>query len=136
MICNILVSGVQWFCIYVYWEIIPTNVNIHMLTPYMVTKSFFFFVMRSFKVYSLSNFQRGHTILLTIVTMLCITSSWLLYFIIRSLYIFTSLKLFLPTPTCSWQSPICCLYLWGFFSISHISEIIRYLSFSDLFHLA
>ena len=37
------------------------------------------------------------------------------------------------------QAPICFLYLWAwffFFKIPRISEIIQYLSFSDLFHLA
>ena len=35
------------------------------------------------------------------------------------------------------QAPICFLHLWSsFFKLPHLSEIIQYLSFSDLFHLA
>ena len=35
--------------------------------------------MRTFRIYSLKNFQTYHTALLTIVTMLCITSPELIY---------------------------------------------------------
>ena len=40
-----------------------------------------FLFLRVLKIYSLSNFQRCNTVLLTIVTMLYITSLWLTYFV-------------------------------------------------------
>lgn len=47
-----------------------TTIN---LSQYIVTK-YFFLVMRTFKIYSLNNFQICSAILLTTVTMLCVTS--------------------------------------------------------------
>ena len=46
-----------------------------------------FFPMRSFKIYTHSNFQIYNTVLLTIVTRLYITSPGLTYFITGSLYL-------------------------------------------------
>ena len=73
----ILVSGVQHndlIFIYIYCEMITTisQVIIH---HYGYN---FFLVMRTFKIYSLSNFQIYNTVLLTIVIMLYITSSRLI----------------------------------------------------------
>ena len=48
----------------------------------------FFLMMRTFKIYSLNNFQIYSTLLLIVVTMLCITSLWL-YFINGSLFLLT-----------------------------------------------
>ena len=45
-------------------------------------------MMRTFKIYSLNNFQIYSTLLLIVVTMLCITSLWL-YFINGSLFLLT-----------------------------------------------
>lgn len=42
---------------------------------------FFFLVMRPFKIYSFSTFQMHNTVLLTIITMLHITSSELIYLV-------------------------------------------------------
>ena len=56
-------------------------------SPYVVTN--FFPVIRTFKIYSPRNFQIYNTVLLTIVTMLCITFPWLIYFITGSLYLLT-----------------------------------------------
>ena len=47
----------------------------------------YFFVMKTFKIYSLSSFQIHKTVLLTIIIMLYITSPGLTYFITKSLYI-------------------------------------------------
>ena len=52
--------------------------------------------MRTFKIYSLSNLQICNTVLLTIVTMLCITSPWLIYFITGSLYLLTTFTQSIP----------------------------------------
>lgn len=44
----------------------------------------------------------------------------------------------LPQPNASGKKSICSQYQWGcfiFFNIPHTSEIINYLSFSDLFHV-
>ena len=62
----------------------------------------FFFLVRIFKIFSLSNFQVCNTVLLTIVVML-----------------------YIPLPL---QPPVCflflwaCFWFWGFFWIPHISE--------------
>ena len=52
----------------------------------------FFLVMRSLKVHFLSNFQICHRVLLPIVTMLCIISPLLTYFITSSLYLLIPLN--------------------------------------------
>lgn len=52
-------------------------VNIH--HPCIVTRFFFFLMMRIFEIYCLRNFQRGNTVLLTLVTMLPMTSTQLSY---------------------------------------------------------
>ena len=57
--------------------------------------------VRTFKINSFSNFQLFNTVLLTIVTMLYITSLWLIYFITRSLYILTTVTHFAHTPPLS-----------------------------------
>ena len=58
----------------------------------MVT-NIFFLVLRTFKMYSLSNFQICSGVVLTTVIMLYITSPGLAYFITGSLYFFISLFL-------------------------------------------
>ena len=104
---------------------------------------FFFLVMGTLKIYSLRNFQICNTVLLTIVTRLYIISPWLTYFITGSLFplipfAYTST----PTITSDNHQSVLCIYElvhFGFFFlfwISHISQIIRYFSSSDLFHLA
>ena len=53
--------------------------TIRVVNIYRHTVIFFFLVMRTFKTYSLLNFQIYNTVLLTIVTMLYITSPELIY---------------------------------------------------------
>ena len=60
---------------------------------YIVTKDFFL-VMRSFKIYSFSNFQICNIVLLKIATTLYITSPWLAYFVSRSLHLLIPLTHF------------------------------------------
>ena len=55
---------------------------------------------RSFKIYSLSNFQIFNTMLLTIVTMLQITSPWFIYFVAGSLF------LWFPRPVLAISYPL------------------------------
>ena len=88
-------------------------------------------MIRSFKVYSLSNFQACNTVLLTIVTMLYITSPGLTYN--RNLYLFIPFTLFSHPhllPSVSLQSVLCIYEFWGFFLFHIKSEITQYLSFS------
>ena len=70
-------------------------VNIH-----RITWLHFFVMMRTFKIYSLSNFKVC-TILLTVVSMLCVTSSELAYLISGNGYLLTPFTRFpepLPPP--------------------------------------
>ena len=55
----------------------------------------FFLVMRTFKIYSLSNFQICNTVLLIIVAMLYITSPWLAHFKTGILFLLTLFTQFL-----------------------------------------
>ena len=88
-----------------YCEMITTiNLVIHSykLCINLVIHSYklFFLVMRNFKIYSLCSFQICNTVLLTMVSMVCITSPWLIYFMTGSLYLLTSFTpshIFLPT---------------------------------------
>ena len=75
----------------------------------------FFPVMRSFKIYSLSNFQICNMVLLIIVTMLYITSPRLIYN--WELYLLTPLYPFcypLPPSSGNYQS-VLCIYELGVF---------------------
>ena len=90
----------------------------------------FLLVMRTFKISSLSNFQICNTVLITITARLYIMSPWHSFY--NSKFIpFYPLHPFGPS-----SHPLattnCSLYLWAcfVFCISHISEIIQYLSFS------
>lgn len=60
-------------------------------------KIFFFLEMRTFRVYSFSNFQIYHKAVVTIVLMLCITPPVLIYCISGYLYILTTFMHF-PYP--------------------------------------
>ena len=81
----------------------------------------FFLVIRTYSIYSPSNFQRCSTMLLTTVTML-------IYFIIGNLY-FDSLHSFLPISSSS-PLAICFVsmscFVVAIFKIPHMSEIIWY----------
>ena len=84
-----LVSGVQHNdLIFVYTEM----VTISLVTVHHHTKLQFLCVCvtRTFKIYSLGNFQIRTALLLTIVTVLSITSHDLIHFITGSLYFLTS----------------------------------------------
>ena len=90
------------------------------------------------------------TSLLTIVIILHLPSPWFIY--IKTMLVLFTFTHF-PFHLLPLATPICSLYLWpwflllGFFfwrgkeccfvfKISHISEIMRYLPLSELFHLA
>ena len=96
-------------------------------SPYM---QYIFLMMRTFKIYSLNNFQICNTVLLTLVAILYITSPWLIYHISGNLYLLTPFTH--PThPLPLWQPPVWSLCLWACFvcilKIPHIGEIIHYL---------
>ena len=59
-----------------------------------------FSVMRTFKIYSLSNFQVYNTVLLTIITMLFIRSPELIHLITGSLYPLTNISPFVFMNSC------------------------------------
>ena len=90
--------------------------------------------MQTFKIYSLINFQLYTKMLLTIHSRLSISSPKLIYLITGGLYTLTTL-----THSSHPQQPslyLWFLWVWIFFLIPHINEIIWYLSFSDLLQLA
>ena len=77
--------------------------------------------------------------MLTIATMLYVTSLELIYLEARSLYILTTFTHFFQFPpfTSGSHQSVLCFYKFGFLkNIPHISEIVQFLSLSDLFHLA
>ena len=82
----------------------------------------FFLVLRTCKIYSLSNFQIGNTVLLTMVSMLYISSPWIIYYLTVNLYLLTPFMDISPTPTlCLWQPSIYSLYLRAsFFLAEHM----------------
>ena len=57
---------------------------------------YFFFVVRTLKIYSLSNFQVYNTVLLTIITVLYIRSPELIFLINGSLYPLTKISPYRP----------------------------------------
>ena len=78
----------------------------------------FLLILRTCKIYSLSNFQMCNTVLLTIVAMLYVTSPWIICYITVNLYLLTPFMEFYPTPTlCLWQPLIYSLYLWASFCL-------------------
>lgn len=84
----ILVSvySIMIWCLYTLK--LSNNSNYH-LSPCRIKFFFVSLVMRTFRIYFLSNFQICATIILTVVTVLHVTSSWLTYFIAGSLYLLT-----------------------------------------------
>ena len=66
-----------------------------------------FFLVKTFKIYSLSNFQVCNTVLLPIVPVMYMMSSWHLFYT-RKFILFDFLHPFLPPLNpCLWQPPIC-----------------------------
>ena len=95
-------------------------------------------MIRTFKNYSLSDFQIPNTLLLTSHQIVhYIPVAYLFYN--WKFVLFDPFHLFCPPPNpCILQTPIRSLCELGFyfiFLVLHVSEIIWYLSFSDLFCL-
>ena len=90
--------------------------------------------MRTFKVYSLSNFQVYNTVWLTVVTKLYFTLLVLIALITGSLYPLTQIFPF-PSAPSPWQPPWHSLFLWVEFFWFHIKvrSLCICLSLSDLF---
>ena len=89
--------------------------------------------MKTLKVYSLNNFQICDRVLLAIVIMLYITSQEFIYLIVGSLYLLTAFAHFSSCPYLTFRDHQSALYFYEFSFvfkiISHISEIIQYLSY-------
>ena len=102
------------------------NINYHVVAN-------FFLVMRMFKIYSLCSFQVYQTAVLAIVIMLYVTPPEI-FLITENLCLWRSFQpAHSPAPPLVTRSSSMNLACWCFFVlISHISEIIRYLSFSLL----
>lgn len=92
---------------------------------------FILFFVITLKFYSITTFQLYKAVLSTIVIMLNIRSSYYYPLIIKSLYPFADLSLFL-LPLSPWQHPHWFMYLFTQFSfeIPHISDSMQYLPFS------
>ena len=88
-----------------------TTIN---LAKLIITHSYNFFWgrNRTFKIYSLSNFQIYNTVLLTIITMLCITVPGLLYLVTGSLYLLTIF-----------------IYLSIFFNVKYLASMLSLFNF-------
>ena len=89
--------------------------------------------MSTFKIYSLSNFQIYHTVLLNIVTLLYITFTGIFYLVTGNLYLLTTFLISQSSPTHTsgnHQSVLLSMNSIFFCLFPHISEIIQYLSFS------
>lgn len=101
----IFVSGVQhnWFNVYIYGHATTRR----LVNPITNTLTHFFLVMRTLKIYSLSNFQICNP-LLTVVTTLDIRRLWLLYSITGS-YFNPLPHAHPPIPTSSPHKCILCL---------------------------
>ena len=67
--------------------------TISLVTIHQNTMLSFFLVMRTFRIYSLCSFYLWAIMLLTTVTMMYITSSWIIYFIPGSLNHFMEAQL-------------------------------------------
>ena len=66
--------------LYILWnDQISIVITIHNYKVFSCDENFFFFVMRTFKIYFLNNFQIYNMVLLTVVSMLYITTQDLLY---------------------------------------------------------
>ena len=101
---------------------------------------FYFFVLRTFKIYSLSSFQICNIILLIIVAILYITSPWCIYFMTESLYLFTLFTHFAhpPYPSLATSNLVSVSMSFVLFIRLHIKgELYSIcLSLFDLFHLS
>ena len=70
-------------------------------------------MVRTFKIYSHSNFQVYNTVFLTTITMLHIRSPDFILLVPGSFYSLTNISLFPPLPS-PWQPPVCSLCLSSF----------------------
>ena len=118
---------------YISWNDHQNKYSYH---PSPHTVIIFFLVMRSFKIYSLSNFQIYNKVSLTVVTMLYTTSPGDIYFILTTLTHFPH-----PYPSTSGsQQSVLCIHEFLVYILrgdlgTHICKIIWYFYFPDLFHL-
>ena len=98
----------MWFYPCISCRIITTRKLVNMS---ITLCNYLLLVVRIFNIYSLWNFQVSSTVLLTTITMLYITFTELINFIIESLYPLTYISPFLPNSS-PWQPPFYSLFLW------------------------
>lgn len=109
----------------------------HRVNTY-ITSRIYLFLIRTFKLYSLSKFQLYEIVLSTVVTMLFVRFSNLIHLITESFYPFTTLSKFLPPP-CSLAASFQLFYeleflfFSFFFKFLHISDTTQYLFFPAWF---
>lgn len=96
---------------------------------------YFLFMVRKFKICSLSNFYIYNAVWLTVITTLYIRSPDFIHLITRSLYSLTNLS---PSPLSlapGNHHSVLCFYEFILFRFYSVGVMIQYLFFSDLFHL-
>ena len=86
-----------------------------MMSPHLLPHTFYLFVLRTFKIYSLSIFQVYNTVLLTIVIMAYIRFPEHMHHITESFYLLTFFTHFLHTPH-HWQPQVYSLSMSSDFS--------------------
>ena len=97
-LCMLKVYNEMIWYMHMLWIDNYNRVNTFITSP-------FYFLVRTLKIYCLSNFQVNDTVLLTIVTMLYIRFLELIHLITgRSLYSLTNISQFFP-PFSPWKSP-------------------------------
>lgn len=92
------------------------------------------YVVRTFKIYCLSNFQVCNTVLLTVVTTWYIRLLELAHFVSGNWYSLTNI-FHTPYSLTTAILLFLCVQFFFFFKIPCINEIMQYLFLSDLFHL-
>ena len=104
------------------------------LSNTLITSHIYLFCVRIFKFHSLRKFQFYHTVLSAISTILYIRSSELIHLTAESLCPFTNLSQFLVLPAPGNYLSTHCFYKFiSFLKITHVSDTMKYLSFSVWF---
>ena len=118
-----------WFDTCIYCKIITTIIRL--VNAFIISHGYICVCLRTLKICSLGNFQVYSTVLLTTLTTLYIGSPELIHLITGSLYLLTNISPSpLPSHLLATSNLLSFCYEFGFFKISHTSEIIQYLSFS------
>lgn len=138
-----------WYT-YIFWNDYHNNLSYTCITSHGY---FFVYVVRTFKIYTLSNFQIHNTVLLLIITILFIWSPELTCLMTGNLYPFEYLHSFSPQPwqplvyfvsvslvvfldsICKWDDT-CIVFLWLIESIFFfIWAVIKFYEFLNVFNI-